>query len=1631
MIKKKFMKLKHLKLRTVAKTMLLTTAIMCGVAAGSTTAKAEATVTPTPTPLPNVNVVLSCNNYETDDRDYIEATSYAKVLRYSTNFATSPNLNNNYYYYSDTSSANGLIKINNVSQGNDAESLFKVNYSNFITNNFSTTLSYTYTHNASDMVGTYLLCDEDNEKKQGYTKDISFNLTYLDTSSHVLNKNFDGLHLGIPADLIFLDGKEDTLGYSKNPTTIIMEKKVNLTFEDNMGSTYSGTAYTVRDIKNNVYLRFITCLRMKSLSASISNEGYESSGIWTTPETVRGSDGYDYDVIGIGSSSLFSDKIKKVNISKNIRFIDDFAFSDESGITEINFDAPEDITYIGYKAFADTSIEKINLTGLLRSEDGCSVLSRNTFEGCTNLKTVILNNTEDVVEQVYLSNRLFKNCTALSEIAWGNIKNIQIGNEAFLGTNLSNIEFPADTKVQIGRYAFKYCTNISNVNIAGDCELQEGAFYGCFKLKDGSATFGASVELGGYAFAECTNLTSVDFSSEKQSGFSSCITATPIPTATAAPTVTPEVTAIPSITATPEPTKIPVNLEYGETPDGYLSSHPSWYEDYYKKNPEGYVFITATPTPNPNVTVTPTPAPVQEVKKGDTITLYKECFRNTGITSVIINADHINLHMECLGGMKLSTLKLGGTILNTYGNLLNETDELKDIIISSTQVLFLNDIDDTCYIHYKPSYEGECSDGSGYSKFQANYNSSQNMGAFTMSQDYVNLIFTKDVELISGDYSGTIANATNNTLDAACLEKTEYFDKISNIYFLNPNIRFVTGSESNYKPNYCGLKGCFHLHAKQGKQINVYGYDFSQVKIDSNIIGTSFYYPVTDNEEKLDNIGYSAYTAKDGFLQYIDICENKDNFIYMNIQDVLTAEYESGTAVVGTKFDPAKLVVKQTYDTSLTNAENYTVTLKNEGMTTGSIVGSTGFRYSIPAGVVDDEGNFKMPDSQNSNNVQITVYHGKQQATVTINILAKNASSYEVEYPTLIAGKTLKLEDFKIKNLVFNDGEKIDTTDLDKLAEKYDIKVAFMDALNNPLAYIGSSEELAKSYKIEKQLSKVSVTIINNSKSKENILVRDEAPEELNVTLKDTSHVFYENDKSTDLKNLFEVKVINNNGTTSENVLENKDYTITEETLKAGENTLHFVYTNAKGEAAEGTYTLNAAEEYPVKFFSISTMYENMGIVENSIIDMNTFDISMELNSGRTRKLSSEEKVQHCTIAGKLDIVAGQYSNVTIQYKDAERNIDVSSNATVLGIGKEIAKLSACEKTSVSSETPAKTWYVGDTITKDDITVIGYYNNGTEKEDDYKNYTIENPVLSGTTNTIVIYRTDKKDVKTELEINAVMPSLLRIEATYNGNKQIPEGSEINKDDLVVKAIYDNGEVVLKNDEYTLEYQILNNKECTVTVWFNKMKAEFKVEGTAPVATAAPTTAPTSTAAPTTAPTSTAAPTVTAVPTVQEKKQTFKYSFSNKKIKLVDTKKKTTYKTVLKKKLTIKASLTDGKVYYQIVKSGKKVSSKNWKTLNKSVVIKTNGKMSVYVKYKLENGTTVTKKTTGFVLDTKAPTVKVAKTGKITVKDSVSGIKSIKDGKKTIKNNSVLSKGVHKITVTDKVGNKKTVKVTIR
>lgn len=179
-----------------------------------------------------------------------------------------------------------------------------------------------------------------------------------------------------------------------------------------------------------------------------------------------------------------------------------------------------------------------------------------------------------------------------------------------------------------------------------------------------------------------------------------------------------------------------------------------------------------------------------------------------------------------------------------------------------------------------------------------------------------------------------------------------------------------------------------------------------------------------------------------------------------------------------------------------------------------------------------------------------------------------------------------------------------------------------------------------------------------------------------------------------------------------------------------------------------------------------------------------------------------------------------------------------------------------------------------------------------------------------------------------------------------------------------------------------------------------------------------------------------------------------YRCSNAKIKLSSDSSSTTpvnINTILK--FTIKAEFSDtdasSKVYYQIVDNGSSYDNSAWKSAIPTVtglitqktyqfiVGKTIANKVVYIKSTCGDRTSIIK-TVPFNLDLVKPTVKGVKNGvtytkKVTVEfnDALSGVKTatlngaaIKTGK-TVKSN-----GSYKLIVTDKAGNKKTVKFKI-
>lgn len=175
-----------------------------------------------------------------------------------------------------------------------------------------------------------------------------------------------------------------------------------------------------------------------------------------------------------------------------------------------------------------------------------------------------------------------------------------------------------------------------------------------------------------------------------------------------------------------------------------------------------------------------------------------------------------------------------------------------------------------------------------------------------------------------------------------------------------------------------------------------------------------------------------------------------------------------------------------------------------------------------------------------------------------------------------------------------------------------------------------------------------------------------------------------------------------------------------------------------------------------------------------------------------------------------------------------------------------------------------------------------------------------------------------------------------------------------------------------------------------------------------------------------------------IPTPMPKaEKTTKLTVKNngKKISLYNKDKKIKYKTYVNKLyFTANANPSTVKVYYQVVKYGKKINDKRWKHIkkNQKISFKKQGKYCVYFKF-TNKGKIVVKKTTGFYIDTKAPTVNITKDLTVKVSDSGSGIQSIKVNGIKVKNGYKLQKlqmgdNDIDIVVTDKVGNKKRIKV---
>ena len=225
----------------------------------------------------------------------------------------------------------------------------------------------------------------------------------------------------------------------------------------------------------------------------------------------------------IGEEAFTKIKVKKIIITKGIEIIENGAFCGCRSLVEVKLprtlkkighnsdksykgvfeesslnriELPEELTYIGHKAFSFCKLEEINIP------DNVTEIGSYAFCGCEKLKRMSL---PDNLNKI--GNYAFKNCVNLDEIKLP--QNLEvIGEGWFSGCKLLNkVDFP-DSLLSIEEKAF-YDTAIYRLDLpASVTKIGELAFEKCGKLREVILPQGL-ISIENRAFADCISLTKV------------------------------------------------------------------------------------------------------------------------------------------------------------------------------------------------------------------------------------------------------------------------------------------------------------------------------------------------------------------------------------------------------------------------------------------------------------------------------------------------------------------------------------------------------------------------------------------------------------------------------------------------------------------------------------------------------------------------------------------------------------------------------------------------------------------------------------------------------------------------------------------------------------------------------------------------------------------------------------------------------------------------------------------------------------------------------------------------------------------------------------------------------------------
>lgn len=242
--------------------------------------------------------------------------------------------------------------------------------------------------------------------------------------------------------------------------------------------------------------------------------------------TIEKIDLTNVKVMGNGVFEL--SELKEVTYSKYLTYVPERCFR----YTKLSkFDIPKQVTDLKPYCFANTNLEKIDLSGITSLEES-------VFSDCCSIKEIILPKTITKIP-----NDFCRRCCDLKKIDLSHVKKIgtgafsecskldvgslsaKIGSIAFAGTAVKHLEIKNVSKLEESVY--RNCPHLESVTINGKGTIPFGLFSGCKNLKNitigegitaigDSAFAGTAVEnivlpstlttIGSKAFEECEEL---------------------------------------------------------------------------------------------------------------------------------------------------------------------------------------------------------------------------------------------------------------------------------------------------------------------------------------------------------------------------------------------------------------------------------------------------------------------------------------------------------------------------------------------------------------------------------------------------------------------------------------------------------------------------------------------------------------------------------------------------------------------------------------------------------------------------------------------------------------------------------------------------------------------------------------------------------------------------------------------------------------------------------------------------------------------------------------------------------------------------------------------------------------------